>query len=627
MRALLGSWLALLVLGAVPAAAQIQVQGGELPGQPHDQATRQIDAILPEVRETARRLGLESAAGIRPAFDRGRAVKLDMPLRVKPSARNYSGYGHGNYVDLDPSAGIRDFSCAAASYNGHQGIDYGMAPDTWGMMDAGDVEVVAAAPGVLVQRADGHYDRNCEINSLPSNFAIVLQDDGLYAFYWHLKKGSVTTKPIGSRIVRGELLGLVGSSGSSTAPHLHFELRETQGAAPGVDPYAGLCGAQKSLWKHQHETVHTEIFRVATHSAVPESGTSGCNRPDPKFADTFAPGSVVWAAVYIRNQRSDTPVPIQIVRPDGSIYAEWGGAAPPAGTIYPYAWWIVGWGLPADATGFWKMRAMLEGRAYEHTFGVGVAVPAATPVRARVEPLARSVRTGIARSVTVVASNPGVRDAVGCWVALDGMIAAVTTFQMLDGAGLPVGGINENFTIPAGGARNISLRLAPKAGYTSAGADIPVRIRCLNSHAPGPFPGYNRLTLSFEGAAKPDVVPKPVLDANEVVLDGPAGAKNVIVTTRNFGGAGVLTVRARAVRALPVALKICEVNPATGACIVAPAPSVVRNMMAAEAARWRVYVRATGDILPDELRNRVVFEFVDDRGIVVGATGFAVRTQ
>ena len=628
MRALLGTWLAMLVLGAGPVCAQIAVHGGGLPKQPYDDASRQIDLALPAAVETARRLGLEEQSGIRPAFDRSRADKLDMPLRLRPTSRQFKGYGPVNYLDLDQTSGIRDFACGISSYNGHQGIDYMVGADQWGAVDASEVEIVAAAPGVLVDKADGAYDRNCAWSDPPppANYVTVRQDDGLYAFYWHMKNGSVTKKTIGSRIARGEFIGVVASSGQSSAPHLHFELRDTMGAGPGIEPYAGACGSPVSMWKHQHEVFNAEIMRVSTHSEIPTPPNSACERGDPKYSDTFAPGSVVWASVFLKDVGLDTPaVPVQIVRPDGTIYAEWPGTT--VTTPMQRAWWVVGWGLPPGPTGYWKARATLNGRAYEHTFAVGVPVPETTPVRARVEPLARSVRTGLARSVTVVASNPGARDAVGCWVTLDGMVAAVTTFQMLDGAGLPVGGVNENFSIPARGSRNIALRLAPKSGYTSAGADFPVRIRCLNSNAPGPIAGYNRLTLSFEGALKPDVVPKAALEANEVVLAGPTGGKYVIVTARNFGGAGPLTVRARAARALPLALKLCEVDAATNACLVAPAASVLRNMAPAESTRWRVTVRATGDIPADELRNRIVFEFVDNRGVVLGATGFAVRTQ
>jgi murein DD-endopeptidase len=48
---------------------------------------------------------------------------------------------------------------------------------------------------------------------------------GRYTFYAHLKKGAVTVAP-GDRVRRGEVLGPLGNSGHSSAPHLHFRLMD-----------------------------------------------------------------------------------------------------------------------------------------------------------------------------------------------------------------------------------------------------------------------------------------------------------------------------------------------------------------------------------------------------------------
>lgn len=48
---------------------------------------------------------------------------------------------------------------------------------------------------------------------------------GRYALYAHMQPGSVAVK-VGQRIHRGELLGRVGNTGSSTAPHLHFHVTD-----------------------------------------------------------------------------------------------------------------------------------------------------------------------------------------------------------------------------------------------------------------------------------------------------------------------------------------------------------------------------------------------------------------
>jgi murein DD-endopeptidase MepM/ murein hydrolase activator NlpD len=46
---------------------------------------------------------------------------------------------------------------------------------------------------------------------------------GFTAFYAHLQPGSVRVK-VGDRVRRGQVLGLVGNSGNSTGPHLHFHV-------------------------------------------------------------------------------------------------------------------------------------------------------------------------------------------------------------------------------------------------------------------------------------------------------------------------------------------------------------------------------------------------------------------
>jgi murein DD-endopeptidase MepM/ murein hydrolase activator NlpD len=57
------------------------------------------------------------------------------------------------------------------------------------------------------------------------NFVILDIGHGRYAFYAHLKPGSLRVRP-GDRVRKGQVLGLVGNSGNSTEPHLHFHLMD-----------------------------------------------------------------------------------------------------------------------------------------------------------------------------------------------------------------------------------------------------------------------------------------------------------------------------------------------------------------------------------------------------------------
>jgi Peptidase family M23 len=77
-------------------------------------------------------------------------------------------------------------------------------------------QVPGALPaGIRLSEADGNY--------------VVLDTGGSYVLYAHMQPGSVTVKP-GDTVTRGEILGRVGNSGNSQAPHLHLHV--TDGPLP-----------------------------------------------------------------------------------------------------------------------------------------------------------------------------------------------------------------------------------------------------------------------------------------------------------------------------------------------------------------------------------------------------------
>jgi MYXO-CTERM domain-containing protein len=63
-----------------------------------------------------------------------------------------------------------------------------------------------------------------------------------------LKKYSLTVSK-GDWVSCGEKIGEVGSSGYSTGPHLHFEVRD--GSESAFDPFAGDCSVDESAWFEQ----------------------------------------------------------------------------------------------------------------------------------------------------------------------------------------------------------------------------------------------------------------------------------------------------------------------------------------------------------------------------------------
>src|SRR5581483_9075789 len=81
------------------------------------------------------------------------------------------------------------------------------------------------------------------------NGAIVAHAEGWRSQYCHLAKGSLRVK-VGDQVNTGDVIGLVGLSGATEFPHLHFTVRRL---GKLVDPFAyeappGSCGGGRSLW-------------------------------------------------------------------------------------------------------------------------------------------------------------------------------------------------------------------------------------------------------------------------------------------------------------------------------------------------------------------------------------------
>jgi murein DD-endopeptidase MepM/ murein hydrolase activator NlpD len=104
------------------------------------------------------------------------------------------------------------------------------------VLAVGDAEVVVAVDRFPDQVPDA--PQPVTIEEADGNAVILRLADGVYAFYAHLEPGSVSVE-VGDRVRTGDVLGRTGNSGSSTGPHLHFQLMDQPSAlrANGL-PYA-----------------------------------------------------------------------------------------------------------------------------------------------------------------------------------------------------------------------------------------------------------------------------------------------------------------------------------------------------------------------------------------------------
>ena len=118
-------------------------------------------------------------------------------------------------VTTSPLAGTGTFirpisggytSCAYGGYRGHKGVDLTMS-------GAHGKPIYASASGTVIQAGwSGGYGKCVKISHA----------NGYSTWYAHMSSYNVS---VGDTVYQGQQIGRIGSTGNSTGPHLHFELR------------------------------------------------------------------------------------------------------------------------------------------------------------------------------------------------------------------------------------------------------------------------------------------------------------------------------------------------------------------------------------------------------------------
>jgi murein DD-endopeptidase MepM/ murein hydrolase activator NlpD len=327
-----------------------------------------------------------AAAGQLPPLQAESTLTLNWPLsHTNPVTSDFGYHGISNFVDHDPLFPNQrlDYNCGNRTYDlpsgyNHRGTDFFLWPFPWNTMDAGEVAVVAAAPGLIIHKQDGYYDRSCSFTGQPWNAVYILHADGSKAWYGHLKQGSVLTKSVGEAVAAGEYLGLVGSSGNSTGPHLHLELFDSAGQM--LDPYAGSCNPTitVSWWDEQRPYYDSAVNKITTGSAAPYFPPCPANEVTNEQT-VFAPGSDIYFTTYYRDQLGSQTSHYALYMPDGDLYYQWSHNSNANHYAASYWWWWFHMGTDSPR-GQWCFRVTFAGQTYSHSFYIlDPVTPTATP--------------------------------------------------------------------------------------------------------------------------------------------------------------------------------------------------------------------------------------------------------
>lgn len=202
------------------------------------------------------------------ADELARAVVVDFPLRGEWTAYNTPGHSipsHGTDMlaqryaydlvrgdgrpglHLHPGGTLREWTLGVRT-----AVIYGWGQPVHAALDG---EVLAASDGMAehewlhpIREVAGVLWTGVTYNPVKHGFGpvagnhVLTRTGDVFAAYAHLVPGSVAVK-VGDTIRTGDMIGRVGHSGNSTAPHLHFQLMD------GPDPVtaAGLPASFRAL--------------------------------------------------------------------------------------------------------------------------------------------------------------------------------------------------------------------------------------------------------------------------------------------------------------------------------------------------------------------------------------------
>ena len=145
--------------------------------------------------------------------------------------------------------------------------------------------VIAVADATVVDSANdqrtqtpGKFPSEITPAEADGNFVILDLGQHRYALYAHMQPGSVRVRK-GDRVTRGQVIGLVGNTGNTIAPHLHFQVMDgpsslaSNGLPYEIDSFeiTGSTPGTAAFDKAEAEGTPLTITHVSPPKAVTDS--------------------------------------------------------------------------------------------------------------------------------------------------------------------------------------------------------------------------------------------------------------------------------------------------------------------------------------------------------------------
>jgi len=258
------------------------------------------------------------------------------------------------YVDLDDTSVKRDFNCTDLTFNGHSGHDPYIR--SFAEQEIG-VPVFAVRDGTVIDVRDGQPDQNTTNDPTAlTNYITLRHNNDQITQYVHVKRNSITAK-VGDFVTAGTQIAQVGSSGASTAPHIHFEAR-----AGGVayEPLAGPCRAGKEYFDETPPMAGHPMILGAMFSATTFEGQRSAPYVDATPTGTFVIGPrTIYFRAELANVGASTNYSLALAQPSGVSANVSSGVLKSYDASLASVWWAIDVNL--DRTGTWVLQLDVNG--------------------------------------------------------------------------------------------------------------------------------------------------------------------------------------------------------------------------------------------------------------------------
>lgn len=201
-----------------------------------------------------------------------------------------SGYGKRNY----PKTGL------------HKGVDLVPADDSK-QADIGSryngtvIDVKSNVPDSTTATYDGGgWTFKGTDADQTGNMVTIKTDDGKVIKNMHIKAGSIPSNiKVGSKVKVGDKLGVMGSTGWSTGPHLHYQIEDENGNP--IDPTSSLSGSTISNFntssKETYENTTDPNIGISTTSSSYVDGTANPTSEESSSSSNMGPLGMLLQAL------------------------------------------------------------------------------------------------------------------------------------------------------------------------------------------------------------------------------------------------------------------------------------------------------------------------------------------